>query len=239
MMIPLPLISVIIPAYNDAVRLERVLVRLSAIRDREYPNMEVIVAVRPSADGTEAVAARYGARMVLGGKPSEGRNAGVDAAHGDMFLFLDADAVPNFGTLSVIAKKGREKNILGTCTAYPNHATFLAMGTVAAHNFMRWSGIAKGMTNLLFVHSKIVRDRGIRYDPKRNIGEHADFIHRAIRNARAKFHYIRIQRGYEFAVDRYERVGYLRTFWFWARWWIGVYILKRSAEKLESEYWTE
>ena len=55
---------------------------------------EIIVADAGSKDDTRALAEAAGARVVQGGRPGPGRNAGARAATGDLFLFLDSDVLP-------------------------------------------------------------------------------------------------------------------------------------------------
>jgi glycosyltransferase involved in cell wall biosynthesis len=85
--------SVVIPCRNaertvaDAVR--------SAL-DQTEPPLEVIVVDDASEDGSADVARKSGARVVRNSRRRNAggaRNAGMDAAHGDVFAFLDADAV--------------------------------------------------------------------------------------------------------------------------------------------------
>ena len=96
-------ISVIIPAYNDAARLERTLRQLRHIAKHEYPALELIVSVRASHDRTEIVARELADIVVEGGAASKGRNNGARAAHGEVLVFLDADTVPALGTMTAIA----------------------------------------------------------------------------------------------------------------------------------------
>ena len=84
-------VSVIIPTLNEAVYLPRLLEALQAqVRLAD----EIIVADAGSTDGTVALAQAAGARIVPGGRPAAGRNAGARSAQGDLLLFLDADVVP-------------------------------------------------------------------------------------------------------------------------------------------------
>src|SRR5207247_1269682 len=72
---------------------------------------EVIVADDGSADGTGAIARAAGARVVEtgGGRLAGGaRNAGWDAASGDLVVFLDADVVPVQGWGAGVARAAAE-----------------------------------------------------------------------------------------------------------------------------------
>lgn len=88
----LPLISVIVPAYNCAAYLGAA---LDSIFAQEYPRLEVIVVDDGSSDGTVAVAQRYGARVRLisqsNAGPAAARNRGLASARGTFIAFLDGD----------------------------------------------------------------------------------------------------------------------------------------------------
>ncbi len=84
-------ISLIIPTLNEASYLPALLNALSG--QTRLPD-EIIVADAGSVDGTAELAQQRGARVVHGGMPGVGRNAGARAATGDAFLFFDADVLP-------------------------------------------------------------------------------------------------------------------------------------------------
>lgn len=84
-------ISVVIPALDEAQRLP---VLLKCLEAQTRPACEIVVADAASVDGTRGIAAAHGALVVAGGLPGPGRNAGARAAHGDLILFMDADAQP-------------------------------------------------------------------------------------------------------------------------------------------------
>ncbi len=84
-------LSVIIPALNESVYLPGL---LDALNKQTCPPDEVIVADAGSRDGTVELARQRGARIVQGGMPAVGRNAGAKAAAGDLFQFFDADVMP-------------------------------------------------------------------------------------------------------------------------------------------------
>lgn len=84
-------LSVIIPTLNEAAHLPGL---LAALHGQTHPPTEIIVADAGSTDETVACAEQLGARVVPGGMPGPGRNAGARAATGEIFLFLDADVLP-------------------------------------------------------------------------------------------------------------------------------------------------
>jgi glycosyltransferase involved in cell wall biosynthesis len=81
-------LSVIIPTKNEERHLPILLRQLSA--QSRVPD-EVIVADADSEDRTVEIAMKLGAKVVQGGLPGIGRNAGASVANGDVLLFLDAD----------------------------------------------------------------------------------------------------------------------------------------------------
>ena len=100
--------SVVIPARNAERTLPRVLDALAA---QEPAPAEVIVVDDGSTDSTAAAARERGARVVAPGArrfAGGARNAGWDAAGGDLVVFLDADAVPGPGWGAAIVRAAGE-----------------------------------------------------------------------------------------------------------------------------------
>ena len=84
-------LSVIIPTLNEVAYLPTLLEALAA---QTCPADEIIVADAGSTDGTAELARRRGTRVVRGGMPAVGRNAGAKVASGELLFFLDADVIP-------------------------------------------------------------------------------------------------------------------------------------------------
>jgi glycosyltransferase involved in cell wall biosynthesis len=103
------LVSIVIPAYNEAHRLPASFPRLiDAIQDLEHT--EVILVDDGSNDGTADVAARYLRRLPAGhllrlpwnaGKGAAVR-AGVSIARGSSIVFMDADMASDLGDLPAL-----------------------------------------------------------------------------------------------------------------------------------------
>ncbi len=91
----LPMVSVVIPCYNDADTLGLVLAGLSA---QTYPSdrIEIIVVDNGSTDCSRQVAQSLGIEPLYEALRSSyvSRNRGILASKGEYLLFLDADTVP-------------------------------------------------------------------------------------------------------------------------------------------------
>lgn len=96
-MTSIPFVSIIIPVYNDAERLQRC---LTALEQQTYPKSryEVIVVDNGSTEGDVAtiVAAFPQAMMAVEQRPGSyaARNQGLMLAKGDVIAFTDADCIP-------------------------------------------------------------------------------------------------------------------------------------------------
>lgn len=89
-----PRLSVIIPTYNDAVCLQRL---LYALQSQTNITFEIIVSDANSRDHVDNIVKTYTPRLdikLLSSKPkgpSHGRNLGAEQAKAEWLLFLDAD----------------------------------------------------------------------------------------------------------------------------------------------------
>jgi glycosyltransferase involved in cell wall biosynthesis len=115
-----PEISVIIPVYNDEKYLGKC---LKSIFDSDYENFEVIVVNDGSTDNSLFQAHNFPCRIVnlknnLG--VANARNEGANAAHGDLLIFFDSDAVIEKDTISNFKKVHDNPNIMiSCCSVYP------------------------------------------------------------------------------------------------------------------------
>ena len=135
-------ISVVIPAVNEALWIERAVV---CARKAEFD--EVIVADGGSADGTVEIASRSGARVVQGprGRAVQ-QNMGAQIATGDVLLFLHADNCLDEASGQQVRDCLNDPQILGG--AFQQHIDapgwlyrLLERGNAAR---VRWSGLAYG-----------------------------------------------------------------------------------------------
>jgi len=95
----MPRISFIIPAHNEEALIGQTVANLFASAREalgpEDDRFEIIVVDDSSADRTGLIAAQHGARVVPIARRqiAAARNAGAAAAHGNIFIFVDADTL--------------------------------------------------------------------------------------------------------------------------------------------------
>lgn len=89
-----PQVSVVIPAYNEATYIDRL---LEALSKQKFDGFEVIVSDAQSKDGTKEVVDNFKNRLNIKlveappKGPAFGRNQGAQQAKGEWLLFFDAD----------------------------------------------------------------------------------------------------------------------------------------------------
>jgi GT2 family glycosyltransferase len=115
-----PSVAVIVPVHNDAHTLWACL--LAVAEDVRRPGWELIVVDDASADGSAALAEKFGARIIrlrenAGVAPA--RNAGARATAADILIFIDADIVPLPGTLTAMVESLRLRPEVHAVGAYP------------------------------------------------------------------------------------------------------------------------
>jgi GT2 family glycosyltransferase len=95
---------VVVPTHNRRERLARLLSGLER-QHRAGARFEVVVVVDGSTDGTDSMLASlrspYPLRAIVRGQggPASARNTAIEAARGDVLLFLDDDVVPQDGLI--------------------------------------------------------------------------------------------------------------------------------------------
>jgi glycosyltransferase involved in cell wall biosynthesis len=102
------MLSIIIPTLNEQDNLIKL---LESIKNQDFEDYEIIVADAGSKDDTKKIAKKFGCRIVKGGKPAQGRNAGAGAAKGSTLLFLDADVVLKNNSLKKVLKEFKKKKL--------------------------------------------------------------------------------------------------------------------------------
>jgi glycosyltransferase involved in cell wall biosynthesis len=110
-------VSIIIPALNEEKTLPRL---LESIKVQDFDDYEIILADAHSTDKTREIAQSYGCRVIDGGLPAAGRNAGAAVANGDFLYFIDADVILPPGFVRNVYEEMQDRYIdMATCEIKP------------------------------------------------------------------------------------------------------------------------
>jgi cellulose synthase/poly-beta-1,6-N-acetylglucosamine synthase-like glycosyltransferase/peptidoglycan/xylan/chitin deacetylase (PgdA/CDA1 family) len=108
-----PPVSIVVPAFNEAVGIERAVRSLAA---SDYPEFEIVVVDDGSTDGTGDLVEGLGlervrlVRQANTGKPAA-LNSGVTAARHDVIVTVDGDTVFEKGTLRALVQPFRDTDV--------------------------------------------------------------------------------------------------------------------------------
>ena len=133
-------LSIIIPTYNEAAHLPRLLARLNAM-----PGIaQIIVADGGSTDATTQIARAAGALVALGARGrGPQQNLGAQSSTGEILWFLHADCLPPIGATAQIERA-------------------LKHGCVGGNFRMKF--VARGLAPRLFEQiARVQRTRGVYY----------------------------------------------------------------------------
>ncbi|PAP78766.1 hypothetical protein BSZ37_12400 [Rubrivirga marina] len=223
---PASRISVIVPAWNEAERIEETLASVV----RQAGPWEVLVALGDSDDGTAEAALRAlpEARILRGARGrARQMNDGAAAATGDAFLFLHADTRLPPGALDAVRHALAAPTVVAGCfrTAFAlDGARFGPLGRRAmrawsARFWMRWHRFAFGDRALFARREAFAAVGGF---PDQPIFEDLD----AVRALRRHGRFVFLDAEVETSARRFERHGavrqQLRNAGLWAAWLLGA-----------------
>ncbi len=125
-MLDLPLVSIIIPVYNNGAGLQRA---LAAISQQDYPadKIETIVIDNGSRDHPETVAGRYEVIFLREdnylNSPYSARNRGIETASGSVIILLDTTCAPVASWLSegIKSLRNQEADLVGGNVEFEIH----------------------------------------------------------------------------------------------------------------------
>jgi glycosyltransferase involved in cell wall biosynthesis len=141
------ILSVIVPAYNEAISLPFALeaLRRAATKFRDDGAVEIIVVNDSSTDDTAAVATPLADRVVNGIHCGIGRarNVGAAAAQGAVLVFVDADTIVEEGVLAAIHAAWASAILAGAVVAVYESGNLLLKALFA---LWRWHATRKCMT---------------------------------------------------------------------------------------------
>ncbi len=172
-------ISVIIPTYNEEEYLPKL---LDCLKSQTLDDFEIIVADAGSTDRTADIAREYGSRVVPGGMPGVGRNAGAAAAEGDYYFFFDADVKFNKHFLESAYTEMQKRFVdVATCAALPlSNVPLDRMMHGFANLYVRLNQYTNPMAPgyCILIHSRLFHRIG-GFDEDVTLAEDMDLIRRA------------------------------------------------------------
>jgi glycosyltransferase involved in cell wall biosynthesis len=187
-------------------------VRESAIK--YSGDIEIIVADAFSKDRTREIALKYGAKVIEGGLPSEGRNAAADEATNEWILFLDAESKlqnADFFRLMMNEVIERKIDFGGFKIEYPRTGNlykdfFLSLSErISNLTYMYGEKSRKPASQIaLFYRTDLVR----KFRFKNVHAEEGEIAGRILKETRANYGLIRSPGKVMTSNRRFEREGY-------------------------------
>jgi glycosyltransferase involved in cell wall biosynthesis len=187
-----PRLSLVIPAWNEAALLPRLLASVEAARERwtehghAREDIEIIVADNGSTDATARIAAEHGCRVIRVVKRviAASRNGGAAMARGEILAFVDADSILHPDIFLAVVRAMDDPRTLGGSSGVrmERWSPGIALTYVAALPLVWLTGFDTG---LVFWRRADFEALG-GYDETRMIAEDVDFLVRLRRLGRAR-----------------------------------------------------
>lgn len=183
-------ISVIIPAFNEALLLGRTLDAINQARSaftRSGLESELIVCDNNSTDATAEIARAHGASVTFEpvNQIGRARNRGAAAASGEWLLFIDADSQPSAALFTDVADCIASGRYLagGSVIRLEGHHRVAQLLTQGWNWISRLRGLLAG--SFIFVETAAFRAIG-GFDPQFYAGEELDLTLRLRKAGRAQ-----------------------------------------------------
>jgi glycosyltransferase involved in cell wall biosynthesis len=236
-----PDLSLVIPAYNEARYLPRLLASLAVARERFAAAgglMEVVVADNMSTDATARVAEAGGARVVRVAQRriAAARNGGAAAARGRLLAFLDADTVRvHPETFAAITTALADPRVIGGATGCTLERWSVGLGlTYAMMMPLVW---ATGFdTGVVFCRSEDFEQAG-GYPEDLRLAEDVAFLARLWRLGRRRNQRLRRLRGHKVVAStrKFDEHGDWHYFGFF--WRAPALLFGARFDELADRYW--
>lgn len=240
----MPDISLVIPAYNEASYLPRLLDTVDAAR-RRYAGgptaIEVIVADNGSTDDTAAIAKARGCVVAPVAKRmiAASRNGGAAVATAPILCFCDADMQIHPDTFNAIARAMQDPRIVGGATGVTMERWSVGIAlTFAMILPLVW---LTGMdTGVVFMRRADFIEAG-GYPEGRHFAEDVAFLFKLIRLGRSRGQRMTRLRAHKSiaSVRKFDRYGDWHYFWMMPRLAIGTFLPHASDHPTARKYWYE
>ena len=234
--------SVIIPAYNEAQFLPRLLASIEGARSKysgDPQAIEVIVANNNSTDRTAEVASARAARVVTIAKRriAAARNGGGHAARGDILCFIDADSAVHPQTFDAIDTAIRSGRYVGGATGVVLERRSLGL-LVTYCLMMPMVWLTRMDTGVIFCRREDFEAVG-GYDESRFYAEDVLFLLALRRLGRTKGQRLTRLRGVKAlgATRKFDQFGDWHYFWMLGHVLKSLVTWNWHDEKLAQRYW--
>ena len=240
----MPAISLVIPAYNEARYLPRLLDTIDAARDRFHGGrdaIEVIVADNMSTDDTAAIALARGCRVatVPIRKIGAARNGGATLATAPILCFCDADMRIHPDSFNAIAAAIADPTVVGGATGCTMERWSAGIAlTFAMVLPLIW---LTGMdTGIVFMRRDDFKRLG-GYNEARFFAEDVELLWRLIRLGRPRGQRMRRLRPVKAIASarKFDRYGDWHYFWMMPRLALGTFWASESDHPTARKYWYE
>jgi len=201
--------TIIIPAYNEEDEIPKL---FESIKEQSYSDYEIIVADANSKDRTVEIARSYGAKVIPGGLPGPGRNAGARSATGSILVFFDADVVlPDKDFLKTCIEEFEARALgVATCHLDADSDKFHDRFLTSAYN-LYVDAVKKFLPHAggfcIFARRDVHEAIG-GFDERVLLCEDMDYVQRAVKYA--PFNFLK-NRRMPMSVRRFDRDGRLAT----------------------------
>ena len=180
------MLSVVVPAYNEAKYLPK---SLAALKDtlRSMPH-EIIVVDNESTDATRDVLANFGVRIVHESvhNIARVRNTGGQAADGEVIVFIDADTVVRPGVFEKIRESMENDKCVGGSVKVEYERARRAWVRFFMLSWLFWARFTRMRQGALqFCRRDVFRELG-GYDDTIYVGEDIEFHWRLDKLARER-----------------------------------------------------
>ncbi len=224
--------SVVIPAYNEAKGIGRV---LTALKQQSVRDFEVIVKDGLSQDETVQVAEKF-TKNVLSRQDSsaaDARNQGARYAQGEILVFVDADTVLPSDTLARFNSLLENQTVVGaSCRKVPLSSSIFDRVLYEFVNFSTWFASAihvGGAHGNLMLIRKAIFDAVGGFNPDIIVAEEQELVRKALHFG--KYVFLFSHCVYE-SPRRVRQWGRLRLY---KAWCLGTFKSFRAGKKQKYE----
>lgn len=238
----MPAISLVIPAYNEAALLPRLLDTIDTARARFAGGadaIEVIVADNGSTDDTAAIANSRGCRVAAVSKRLIGaaRNGGAAVATAPILCFVDADMQIHPETFNAIETAITDPAIVGGATGVTMErwSAGIRLTYASLLPFVWISGMDTGVVYMRRADFEQVGG----YSKTRHFAEDVDLLVRLLRLGWSRGQRAKRLRPVKAiaSVRKFDRYGDWHYFWMMPRLVLGTISARASDHPIARRYW--